>query len=116
MVAGLSGCAGFSEPLSVSIKNDEARSVTLATCGNHDCTKHLDPQTLKAGQVGNALVEVNGGYNSYVVIDPSSKATLGCLPLRLGHRPEQEVTVAVSRVVPCDSDGGTGQAHGSDWS
>ena len=108
-------CATASEPVSVKITNDTAATVTFSVCGNQDCSKRLDPWTLRPGATGAANVEVKGGYNSLIVIGTTSQAVQGCLPLRLTHRPSQTVTVPVSAAVSCGDDGGASAAHGRDW-
>ena len=107
-------CATFSDPYSVSVRNDLGQSVTLAVCGSYDCSKRMDPWLLKPGQTGAVNVEVRGGYNPAILLG-SGQAVIGCLPFRLSKRPKGGVTVTTSAAVPCGSSGGTRAAHGEDW-
>ena len=107
-------CATSSEPYSVSVKNDLGQSVTLAVCSSPDCSKRVDPWVLKRGQTGGVNVEVEGGYNSAILLG-SGQTVIGCLPFRLSKRPNGGLTVNASSAVPCGSSGGTDAVHGAEW-
>jgi len=115
-LVALSACAGFSEPVAVSVKNDLHQPVALEVCASADCSKTSDRWVLKPGQVGGTLVEMNSGYNSDVLIG-SDHLVIGCLPFRLNKRPmnQQLRVVLVSQAVPCGSDGGATAAGNKDW-
>jgi hypothetical protein len=114
LLIGSTSCATFSEPYSVSVKNDLPKAVTLAVCDSHDCSKMVDPWLLKPGQAGAVNVEVNGGYNPAIILGPD-RAMIGCLPLRLSKRPRVGLTVRVSEAVACRSSSGIQAANGEDW-
>ena len=107
-------CATSDDPYSVSVKNDFQRTVTLAICDSHDCSKRVDPWVLRPGQDGAVNVEVNGGYNPAIVLD-SDGTVVGCLPLRLSTRPQPNLTVRASQAIDCGRSAGAETAHGKDW-
>ena len=108
------GCATFSEPASVPVRNDMSESVTLAVCDARDCSKHLDPWLLKPGEIGAVGVEINGGYGPAIILG-SGGSPIGCLPFRMSKRPPTGFMVSVSQAVPCGSSSGAKSANGKDW-
>src|SRR5437763_13619902 len=76
LLLALTSCATFSEPYSVKVVNDLRDPVTLAVCDSHDCSKRIDPWTLKPGQIGALNVEINGGYNPAIIL--AHGAVAGC--------------------------------------
>lgn len=113
-LCGLSGCATFSDPVAVNVRNDRAEAVRLKVCISHDCSRTGDEWLLKPGQVGGENVEVKSGYNSMIVVS-STNQPIGCLPFRLSVRPTKKLTVDVSHAVTCGSRGGAEAAGGRDW-
>lgn len=114
LLGAVTGCEGFSEPVAVSVKNDLARPVTLAICDSSNCSKRIDPWTLKPGETGSVTVEINGGYGPAIILAPDG-SVLGCLPFRMSKRPSSSVTVLVSQAVACGSSSGENAARGKDW-
>lgn len=110
----LTSCASFSEPLSVPVRNDLTKTVILAVCGSHDCSKRLDPWVLRPGQSGAVNLEIRGGYGPAILIDNRMGAVIGCLPFRQSRR-LRTLSVAMSQAVPCGDSGGVGAANGKDW-
>lgn len=110
----LAGCAGFSDPASIPVKNDTADTVILALCGSKDCSKHTDPWPLPPGASGAVLVEINDGGDPAIILR-SDGSVIGCLPFRMAKRPTQELSVTVSQAVACGESGGVAAANGKDW-
>jgi hypothetical protein len=108
------GCATSSEPASVAVRNDLSESVTLAVCSARDCSKHVDPWSLKPGEIGAVNVEINGGFGPAVILRRGG-SPIGCLPLRMSKRPPARFTVLASQAVPCGSSSGARSANGKDW-
>jgi hypothetical protein len=110
----LCACEGFSEPISVDVKNDLHQTIAFAACTSKDCSHTQDRWVLKPGEAGQGGMEARAGYNSYIVIGPNHRV-LGCLPFRMNGRPEQRVVALVSQALPCGSDGGARAAQNKDW-
>src|SRR5215831_2295130 len=73
----LSACQGLSEPVSLNVRNDRHESVAVVQCRSKDCSRTGDRWSLKPGEVGQVLVELKAGYNSYEVVD-SNGVVIGC--------------------------------------
>jgi hypothetical protein len=114
VVFGLSGCAAFSEPYFVSVRNDLHEPVVLADCVSSDCSQVQSPRRVNPGQSSGVGVEIDGGYGPAIVFGPGH-VTIGCLPFRMSERPETGVNVVISQVVPCGSSGGVQSVSGRDW-
>ena len=113
-VLSVAACEGFSEPISVGVRNDLSQVMTLEVCVSHDCHRTTDPWVLQPGQVGAVNVDARSGYNSAVLVGPRNEV-IGCLPLRLNGRPKRAFVVLASKAVPCGSRGGAEAAGNRDW-
>jgi hypothetical protein len=103
-------------PLSVNVRNDTSEAVVLKACNGSTppCEPIAYTATVSPGTATSTVQEPDGTSRPIVVTNRAG-TTLGCLPFQFSKVPPPNLTINVSRMVPCGSALGTKGTGGRDW-
>jgi hypothetical protein len=110
LVLALAAC-GSDTSSTVEILNDTDQAVLLWQCKHDDCRSGFAGQgVLKPGHRFRTGVSTVGVPNPWLVLTPTTRRRLGCLPI-VFTKPRKGVTARVSERVACRAS----YDHKTDW-
>jgi hypothetical protein len=103
-------------PLTVYVKNDTSQAVMIRACNGYgpSCKSVAYTAAIKPGARTSTAQEPDGTPRP-IMVTAQSGEVLGCLPFQFSKVTPPNLTIDVSRMVPCGRTLGAKRADGRDW-